>query len=197
MIPALLFAVGLVLGAGVALAVIAPDRLRRPARDPVAPPSGRILFPFVGHELSQSALDVALRLSSRERATLVPAYLASVPMPLVLEAPQPRACEVAFTIFEAIEQRAALLGVHVDSRVAPGRNARHALRLLMEGERYDRIVVPAASHGTDGFSADDVAWLLRNEPGEILVLRAQEPADDGRATRLPAPGGHLPDPSVA
>ena len=179
MTEALLIAIGLALGAVATLAVVVSERRRRQARNPVAPPSGRILFPFVGDELSQSALDVAIRLSHREGATLVPVYLASVPMPLALDAPLPRTCEVAFTIFEAIEQRAAHLGVHVDSRIVSGRNARHALRLLSDQERYDRIVVPAAADGTDGFSADDVAWMLRNAPGEMLVIRTI-PADGRR-----------------
>ena len=29
----------------------------------------------------------------------------------------------------------------------------------------------ASNGGRDGFSVDDVAWLLRNAPGEVLVLR--------------------------
>ena len=193
MTEALLIAVGLALGAAATLLVVARERARRQARNPVAPPSGRILFPFVGEELSQSALDIALRLSHREHATLVPVCLASVPMPLVLDAPQPRTCDVAFAIFEAIEQRAAHLGVHVDTRIASGRTARHALRLLMDEERYDRIVVPAAGNGTDGFSADDVAWLLRNAPGEILVLRADQAAHDVLAPAQTALGGRLAD----
>jgi hypothetical protein len=42
----------------------------------------RILFPFVAAGLSQSALDPALRLARAENATLVPAFLARVPMQL-------------------------------------------------------------------------------------------------------------------
>ena len=67
----------------------------------------RILFPFVGGALSERALDAALRLARAEHATLVPAYLAPVPMALPLDAPLPSACGAAFELLEAIEQRAA------------------------------------------------------------------------------------------
>ena len=61
----------------------------------------------------------------------------------------------------------------VDGRIVRGRNVRHALRELMRrGAGRDRIVVAASSDGGhDGFSVDDIAWLLRNAPGEVLVLR--------------------------
>ena len=57
-----------------------------------------------------------------------------------------------------------------------GRNRRHALRQTIANERFDRIVIAAAAHGGPGFDPDDVAWLLANAPGEIVVLRPS--ADD-------------------
>jgi nucleotide-binding universal stress UspA family protein len=162
---------GVVLGAAIAVAV---SRLRK--RD-VSAPAHRVLFPFAGTALSEPALDAALRLARAEGAVLVPLYLAPVPMSLVLEAPLPRTCGEAFSVFEAIEQRAARVGVPIDARIERGRTARHALRTAIETERYDRLVVPAAAAGTDGFSADDVAWLLRHAPGEVVVFR---PGDEER-----------------
>jgi hypothetical protein len=160
------FAVGLVAGL-----LLMRVRHRDPAR---LEPNGaeRILFPFVGGALSERALEAALRLARAENAALVPAYLVSVPMALHLDAPLPSACGTAFELLEAIEQRAAVAGVPVDARIGRGRNLRNAMRQLMATERFDRIVVPA---GDEGFSADDVAWLLRNAAGEVVVLR---PADD-------------------
>jgi hypothetical protein len=141
--------------------------------------SGRILFPFVGGSLSERALEACLRLAAAEDATLVPAYLVSIPMTLSLDAALPRSCDVAFELLEAIEQRAAAAGVPVDGRIAPGRTRRHAMRQLMTTERFDRIVVAA---GDDGFDVDDVAWLLRHAQGEVLVLRpAAEPPEAARA----------------
>ncbi len=139
-------------------------------------PSGRrILFPYVGSHLSVSALDAALRIAHIEEATLVPAYLAPVPMTLPLETPIPRSCDQAFELQEAIEQRAAAAHVPVDGRIGRGRTVRHALRQLLADERYDRIVVAAATAHTDGLSAPDVAWLLEHAPGEVAILR---PADE-------------------
>jgi hypothetical protein len=169
MIEALLVIAGLVAGASLALVV------RRRRDGTTAATFRRILFPYVGTQLSISALDAALRIARIEHATLVPAYLAPVPMALPLDAPMPRQCTLAFELQEAIEQRATAAGVPVDGRIGPGRTVRHALRQLMSGERYDRIVVAAATARTDGLRAADVAWLLEHAPGEVVVLR---PADE-------------------
>jgi len=154
---------------------------------PAPPATARVLFPFVGGELSERALQAALRLARADGGTLVPAYLATVTQALPLDAPLPRTCDVAFTVFEAIEQRAARAGVPVDARVARGRSARHALRELMRDVPHDRIVI-AAALGTrhDGFAVEDVAWLLRNADGEVIVLRP-DPAGAERRPGATAP----------
>jgi nucleotide-binding universal stress UspA family protein len=157
--------------AGVVLALLVVRHMR--GDEP--PHVDRILFPYVGTQLSISALDAALRIAKAERATLVPAYLVPVPMAMSLEAPIPRDCSKAFELQEAIEQRAATTAIPVDGRIGAGRTIRHALRGLLETERYDRIVVAAGTAHTDGLSSTDVAWLLEHAPGEVVVLR---PADE-------------------
>jgi hypothetical protein len=166
---ALVLVAGLLAGAAVALLVV-----RRRGGDE-APPARRILFPYVGTQLSSRALDAALRIARVEHATLVPAYLVPVPMAMALAAPIPRACDRAFELQEAIEQRATAAGIPIDGRIGRGRTVRHALRELMASERFDRIVVAARTAHTDGLSAADVAWLLEHAPGEVAVLR---PADE-------------------
>jgi hypothetical protein len=166
---ALLILLGLVGGAVITVLV------RRRAVGERTPSSRRILFPYVGSQLSISALDAALRIARAEEATLIPAYLAPVPMALPLETPIARSCTQAFELQEAIEQRAAPAGVPVDGRIGRGRTIQHALRQLLDDERYDRIVVAAATAHTDGLSAREVAWLLEHAPGEVVVLR---PADE-------------------
>ncbi|HEU4703305.1 MAG TPA: universal stress protein [Conexibacter sp.] len=136
-----------------------------------APGPHRILFPFVGQSLSKPALDAALRLALAEGATLVPVYLAKVPMHLPLDTPLPRQSDRAITLLETVEQRAHRVGVPVDARIERGRDPRHALREMLDHEHYDRIVLPAATNGDDGFTADQTAWLLNHAPGEIVVLR--------------------------
>jgi nucleotide-binding universal stress UspA family protein len=133
--------------------------------------TGRILFPFIGQSLSVSALDAALRLARAEEATLVPAYLAVVPLNMPLDAALPAEGEVALPALEAIEQRAAKQDVPVDTRIERGRTHRHALLELLDRERYDRVVAAAATKATDGFTAEDVAWLLEHARGEIVILR--------------------------
>jgi hypothetical protein len=142
-----------------------------PGRKPPVSGTRRILFPFMADALSPRALDAALRLSRAEEATLVPVFLARVSLDLTLEAPLPRQCGVAIPLQEAIEQRAAKFGVPVDARIERGRTYRHALRETITHESFDRIVIAASAPGGAGFGADDVAWLLENAPGEIVVLR--------------------------
>ncbi len=147
-------------------------RRRRPARVASSGPH-RILFPFLGQALSPRALDAALRIAVAEDATLVPVFLASVPLDLPLDAALPRQSQIAMPLQEVIEQRATKFGVAVDARVRRGRSARHALRQAISEERFDRIVVAAAANGEAGFDPEDVAWLLGNaRDAEIAVLRA-------------------------
>jgi nucleotide-binding universal stress UspA family protein len=157
----------------VALAAVAAwlARGRRASRALPAPGPRRVLFPFLGHALSTPALEAALRLARAEGATLVPVYLAQVPLNLPLDTPLPRQSDRALTLLEAVEQRAHQCGIPVDARIERGRDPRHALRELLDHERYDRIVLPAATDGDDGFTPDQTAWLLNNARGEIVVLR--------------------------
>lgn len=183
---------GLALVVLAVLAVALGRRHRRGATVAGAPasPGRRILFPFDGEALSEAALDAALRIARAEGATLVPAYLARVPMKLPMSTELPYACDVAVPLLEAIEQRATAAGVPVEGRIERGRTNRHAVRELMEHERFDRLVVAAATAGTDGFSAADVAWLLENVPGEMVILRPVREAAVGRPAAQP--GGAKP-----
>ena len=181
--------IAIVLGLLVVGGLVLAWRWRSPERSPnrITPPARRILFPFVGGTISSSTLDAALRLARAENATLVPAYLVVVPLSLSLSAPVPDECEQAMPLMETIEQRAARLHVPIDSRIETGRSARHALRQLIDEERFDRLIVPAASRSSEGFTSEDVAWLLEHAPGEIVVVRPgmaeatkPRPAHNGR-----------------
>lgn len=165
----------------IAVVALAAPRLLHRTRKPTAPgarSSRRILFPFVAEDLSERALRAALRLAAAEGATLVPVFLARVPLDLPLDTPLPRQCAMGLPLLEVIEQRATEAGVPVDSRIERGRNRRHALRRAIAQERFDRIVIAAASQGTHGFDAEDVAWLLDHAAGEIVVLRPSAEDDD-------------------
>jgi hypothetical protein len=162
--------IALAFTAGIA-AGLAVHRARRPQALPVNG-AERILFPFVGAALSERALEACLRLARVERATLVPAYLLSVPMALHLDAPLPSACGSAFELLETIEQRATAVGVPVDARIGRGRNRRHAMRQLMSNERFDRIVVPPATR----------ASRPTTSPGCSTTRRARWSCSSPRAT---------------
>jgi nucleotide-binding universal stress UspA family protein len=141
----------------------------------------RILLPFTGTEISRRALDAALRLSRAEDATLMPAYLATVPKRLPLDCAIPRQAGQAMPMLEAIEQRATAQHVPVDARIERGRSYRHALARLLEAETVDRVVVPAGATGTNGLSGDDLVWLLDRAPAEVLILRPA-PSDESRVS---------------
>ena len=141
----------------------------------------QILLPFTGTEISRRAVDAALRLARAEDATLMPAYLATVPKQLPLDCAIPNEAAGAMSILEAIEQRATGQGVPVDARIERGRSYRHALRRLLGHERFDRVVVPATSTGSTGLSGEDMVWLLRKAPAEVLILRPG-PSDEARVS---------------
>lgn len=158
----------------VGLSIVLGLMLWRERRRRLAEQTGdhRILFPFDEHTFSMSALEVTLRIARAENATLVPEYLAVVPMRVSLEAPLPRQAELAFPLLDAIELRAADLGVPVDSRIEPGRSYRHALKRAFAQEHLDRVVIAAESATGNGFQSDDIAWMLDHSGTELLVLKA-------------------------
>jgi nucleotide-binding universal stress UspA family protein len=186
--PAIII-VALLVGAAVALAALRFLRPAGPARSSASAQRGsaRILFPFTADGLSQRALDAALRLARAEGATVVPVFLARVPLRLPLDTPLPRQSNVALPMLEAIEQRAARFEVPVDARIERGRSHRHALRQTIEHERFDRIVIAASGHNQPGFDAHDVAWLIDGAPGELLIVRP----DPESALSAPSTDGTL------
>ena len=147
-----------------------------------AEPVHRILLPFTGTEISRRALDAALRLARAEDATLMPAYLAAVPLQLPLDCAIPARRGRAMPMLEAIEQRASAQGVPVDARIERGRSYRHALQRLLERETFDRVVVPADATAATDSRGDDLVWLLEKAPAEVLILR---PAPGVRSAPLP------------
>ncbi|MGO9959146.1 MAG: hypothetical protein ACLP50_24790 [Solirubrobacteraceae bacterium] len=186
----LLIALIVVLAA--ALAVLGVRHVAVAGRQPAKAPASitrRILFPFVASALSTRALDAALRLARAEEAILMPVFLARVPLNLPLDAPLPRQAGIAIPLQEAIEQRAARFGIEVDARIERGRSYRHALRRAFATERFERIVIAAATGDNPGFQPDDVAWLLANAPGEIVVLRPGGEDEMLQSAPVPRTGG--------
>jgi hypothetical protein len=171
-VTAVLLVVAIVLALSLAglTAVHFTYRRRRPGRLPTVG-ARRILFPFVANALSERALDASLRLAKAEDATLVPVFLARVSLHLPLDTPLPRQSNIAISLQEVIERRATRFGIAIDARIERGRTYRHALRQTMAHERFDRIVIAAAAQNSPGFGPEDVAWLLENAPGEIVILR--------------------------
>ncbi len=150
----------------------------------------RIAFPFTGEGLSEPTLAAALRLARAEGATLMPVYLALVPMRVSVDVPLRSECDVALPMLEAIEQRAARAEVPVDSRIERGRTVRHALRELIAHESFERMVVAAGADSSgEGFTPEAVAWLLTNVPGEVIVLRPAGAAPPAPAQPTAQPAG--------
>lgn len=170
---------------GVVLTALAFVVARRRARRTPAFGAVRIAFPFIGHSLSEAALAAALRLAHAQEATLVPVFLAVVPLRLPFDSALPRQSAEALDLLEAIEQRAARAGVPVDARIERGRTARHALTQALRHERFARIVVPAETRTGEGFAPADIAWLLERVADEVVVLRParRDSGDGGHAHR--------------
>lgn len=182
-----LFVVGVSLG--LLLAARLPALVRRAPRSQERTTTRRILLPFTGTTVSRRTLDAALRLARVDDATLMPAFLASVPLTLSLDSPLPNQCTIGMPLLEAIEQRAAAQDVAVDARVERGRSYRHALTRLLERESFDRVIVSATSDPRVGLSGDDLAWLLQHAKAEVLILRAAP--EDTRVVSAEGLAGHF------
>jgi hypothetical protein len=156
-----------------------PRARRRPAKLPGG--TRRILLPFTGMSISRRSFDAAVRLARAEDATIMPAYLARVPRTLPLDAPLPAQCLQAMPLLEAIEQRASIQGVAVDTRIIRGRTYRDAMRRMLDSEAVDRVIVSATSNSRKGLSADDLEWMLEKVPAEVLILRP-DPEDRRKLT---------------
>lgn len=152
-------------------------------------PVRRILLPFTGQAISRRSFEAAVRLAKAEGATIMPAFLARVPMNLPLDSALPVQCAPGMQLLEAIEQRAFRQGVEVDPRVSRGRSARDALRHLIEQEPFDRIIVSADEDPRRGLSYEDLRWLLERVPAEILILRPAP--EDTRLISAAAVSGHF------
>jgi hypothetical protein len=156
-----------------------PPARRRPAKLPRG--TRRILLPFTGMSISRRSFDAAVRLARAEDATIMPAYLARVPRTLPLDAPLAAQCLQAMPLLEAIEQRASMQGVAVDTRIIRGRTYRDALSRMLDSEAVDRVIVSATSNSRKGLSADDLEWMLEKVPAEVLILRP-DPEDRRKLT---------------
>jgi nucleotide-binding universal stress UspA family protein len=178
--------VGIAIGAillGIAVGYWLPPSGRRAARNRPRPVR-RILLPFTGQAISRRSFEAAVRLAKAENATIMPAFLAQVPMNLPLDTALPVQCAKGMPLLEAIEQRVASQGLPVESRVSRGRSARDALRRLLEQEQFDRIIVSADEDPRAGLSYEDLRWLLERVPAEILILRPAP--EDTRRISAPA-----------
>jgi nucleotide-binding universal stress UspA family protein len=183
--------VGIVIGAilvGVAAGYWLPSYRRLAARNRPRPVR-RILLPFTGQAISRRSFEAAVRLGKAENATIMPAFLARVPMNMPLDTALPVQCASGMPLLEAIEQRIASQGLPVDSRVGRGRSARDALRRLLEEEQFDRIIVSADEDPRAGLSYEDLRWLLERVPAEILILRPAP--EDTRQISASAVDGHF------
>lgn len=189
MSPVIVTAAALVcLGLGLAAGWWLPPHGRRPhAQQPRAVRS--ILLPFTGQAISRRAFEASARLAKAENATVVPAFLARVPMHLPLEAAVPTQCGVGMPLLEAIEQRLRAQGIGVDARVSRGRSYRDALNRLLESEHFDRIIVSATDSPQVGLSGDDLRWLLERVPAEVMILRPAP--DDTRSITGAGVVGHF------
>lgn len=187
MIALLLLAVGVL--AGLVAGLVAPRVRVRLAREPRPTTTRQILLPFTGTTLSRRALEAAMRLAKVDDATLMPAFLATVPLHQTLESPLPKQCEIGMPLLEAIEQRAAAQEIPVDARVERGRSYRHALSRLLDKEQFDRVIVSAADDPRTGLSGDDLLWVIDHANAEVMILRPAP--QDTRVISASGVAGHF------
>src|ERR1019366_7585950 len=101
---------------GILIGLAAPHARTRNRRSPQLASTRQILLPFTATTLSRRALEAAIRLAKVDGATLMPAFLATVPLSLSLESPLPKQSRIGMPLLEAIEQHASAQGVPIASR---------------------------------------------------------------------------------
>ena len=139
------------------------------------PPAARAPDPAAVHRPGDLA---ALR--SRRRCawprprtrSIMPAFLARVPMNLPLDAALPVQCARGMPLLEAIEQRASSQGVagRLARRAAGARPAMRCANCSSRSTSTASSSPPTKTPGP-GLSYDDLRWLLERVPAEILILR--------------------------
>ena len=164
---------------GIAAGYWLPPHGRRPSRDRPRPVR-RILLPFTGQAISRRSFEAAVRLAKAENATVMPAFLARVPMNLPLESALPVQCAERHAAARGDRAATSAQGIPVDSRVGRGRSARDALRKLLEQEQFDRIIV----------SADEDPHVRAELRRPAMAARARPRGDPDSP---PGSGGHAPD----
>ena len=132
----------------------------------------RILVPFTGGTLDPTVLDAAIRHRSRRerhaRPGLPPARPASLRRGLAADARRsPSRCRSSRPSSTPRSAPAS------PSTRASRRAARptHALQRLWDDEHFDRILAPAPTGRSGGFTSKDVTWILAHAPTETLVLK--------------------------
>ncbi|MBN8866919.1 MAG: universal stress protein [Solirubrobacterales bacterium] len=130
-----------------------------------------LLFPFDISTFSAGALDRSIKIAKGSGATLLPAYLAVVSRRVSLDASLPRHAERAIPMLDRIEVEANRQGVRVDSSIESGRSLRHALARVIEARHPDQAIIAAAAAGQEGFSPEDIAWILDRVNCGVLVLK--------------------------
>ena len=53
-------------------------------------------------------------------------------------------------------------------------------------ERFDRVIISATANEHEGFSSDDIVWLLERAPAEVMILR---PGPDDHRMVIPLEPG--------
>ena len=167
-----------------ALAVNRSARAAQPTPGADTTLAHRVLLPFVADALSEHALLTALRLARSDRGTLVPVLLVRIPREHALDSPVPPHSGMPLSLQHAVEDRAHDFNVPVDPHVIGGRTYRHALRRAIGQAHSDQIVMAADLVGNLGFNADDVAWMLNQTAGKLVIVRPQSPIP--RSTTAPA-----------
>lgn len=130
-----------------------------------------LLFPFDHSTYSERALARSIKIAKGSGATLLPAYLAVVPLKVSLHSPLPRHADRAIPMLEEIEIEANRQGVRVDSTIESGRSLRHAMTRVLDERNPDQVLIPAASNGRGGFSPEDIAWFLNRVDCGVIVLK--------------------------
>ena len=137
-----------------------------------------ILVPVKPGRMSLEAVDVACRLATERRASIVALAVIVVPLELGLDQELMEEEALANDALDEAKAIGELYGVQVIGRLVRGRNAGRAIVDEAESRRSEIIVIGTPRHGraARGIFSDTVDFVLKHAPCRVMVAAGTKAA---------------------
>lgn len=137
-------------------------------------PQSLVLVPINGTECDNRAVDLALMLARRDRATVVVIYIVVVPQHLPLDHEMTEEVSRGEAVLRNAEEFAVGTGRDIDVELLQSRAAGSAIVDEAIQRQASAIVMATGLYrraGTVTFGRTTVPYVLKNAPCEVIVCR--------------------------